>query len=67
MRYYHIFKDLYADFFPPSCDMDGYYQPVQCHFNGCYCVDKNGNVVKTFTKPRYSLTQKDCQKRKIST
>ena len=31
--------------FVPSCDLDGSFEPVQCHdMSGkCWCVDKNGN------------------------
>ena len=35
-----------VDLLPPSCDTDGYYEPRQCNFHGCYCVDKFGRTLK---------------------
>ncbi|KAK3586931.1 hypothetical protein CHS0354_008527 [Potamilus streckersoni] len=29
--------------FKPSCTLDGEYEPIQCHENTCWCVDKLGN------------------------
>ena len=52
------FWDMYSklgiilqDFSLPECDNEGYYKPRQCHFGGCYCVDRAGKA--TNSKPTY--------------
>ena len=59
------FWDMYSklgiilqDFSLPECDNDGYYKPRQCHFGGCYCVDRAGN--RTNSKSTYPAFLATC-------
>jgi len=43
-----------ADVGFPDCRPDGYYEPRQCSWHSCYCVDANGEFIKN-QKPDGSL------------
>merc|ERR1712228_806321 len=42
---------MVADVSYPDCRPDGYYEPKQCHWAACYCVDANGKSREGITLP----------------
>lgn len=34
------------DFVPPQCKSNGEYEPLQCHFGGCYCSLSDGTPIE---------------------
>ncbi|CAI5448929.1 unnamed protein product [Caenorhabditis angaria] len=43
--------------FLPRCDLEGFYQPEQCHSGQCWCVDKYG---REFDQSRVDKQLPDC-------
>ena len=44
------------DFTLPECDSDGYYQPMQCYFHGCHCVDRYGTPTSEISSGEFPMT-----------
>ena len=53
LEIYEMFGDLVgiSDFSLPSCDSNGYYAPMQCNFQGCYCASKEGKLLEMLDSP----------------
>ena len=53
---YSMLGMVIADLSPPGCDRDGFYKPLQCQFNGCYCVDRYGTPTSEFDHEGFGLS-----------